>query len=72
MISAEPGSCGDIQFYVVEVKFDALKDEKERMYFKRLHTSFKLKPEQVDQLREVAHRILVQSEEFQRLLRDLK
>ena len=72
MVSSEPGSCGDINFYVVEVKFDALKDEAERMYFKRLPTSFKLPPEQVDKLRDVAHRILVNSEEFHRLLRDLK
>ena len=70
--STAPGSCGDIQFYVVEVKFDALKDEAERMYFKRLPTSFKLKPEQVDKLRDVAHRILVNSEEYQRFLNDLK
>ncbi len=72
VVSAQPGSCGDIQFYVIEVKFDVLRDEKERMYFKRLPTSFKLAPEKVDQLREVAHRILVESEEFQKLLRDLK
>ena len=71
-VSTAPGSCGDIQFYVVEVKFDALKDEAERMYFKRLPTSFKLKPEQVDKLRDVAHRILVNSEEYQRFLNDLK
>jgi NTE family protein len=49
-----------------------LKDEAERMYFKRLPTSFKLAPEQVDKLRGVAHRLLVNSEEFQRLMRDLK
>jgi NTE family protein len=71
-VSTAPGSCGDIQFYVVEVKFDALKDETERMYFKRLPTSFKLAPEKVDQLREVAHRLLDESEVFQKLLRDLK
>ena len=71
-VSPTPGSCGDIQFYVVEVKFDALRDETERMYFKRLPTSFKLNPEQVDKLRDVAHRILVESEEFQRLLGDLR
>ena len=71
-VSTAPGSCGDIQFYVIDMKFDELKDETERMYFKRLPTSFKLKPEKVDQLREVAHRILVESEEFQRLLRDLR
>jgi NTE family protein len=71
-VSTAPGACGDIQFYVVDVKFDALKNEAERMYFKRLPTSFKLAPEQVDQLREVAHRLLIQSEEFQRLLGDLR
>ncbi len=72
VLSTETGSCGDINFYVVEVKFDALKDEKERMYFKRLPTSFKLASEKVDQLREVAHRLLGESEEFQRLLGDLR
>jgi len=71
-ISTAPGSCGDIQFYVVQVKFDALKDETERMYFDRLPTSFKLTSEQVDRLRDAAHRILVQSEEFQRFLGDLQ
>jgi NTE family protein len=71
-VSTEPGSCGDIKFYVVEVKFDALKDEAERRYFKRLPTSFKLPAETVDKLREVADRLLDESNEFQRLLRDLK
>jgi NTE family protein len=71
-VSTAPGSCGNIQFYVVDVRFDELKDETERMYFKRLPTAFKLAPEQVDKLRDVAHRLLVNSEEFQRLLRDLK
>ncbi len=70
-VSSEPGSCGDIKFYVVDVKFDALKDETERMYFKRLPTSFKLSSEQVDKLRDVARRLLGESEEFQRLLCDL-
>ena len=72
VVSSEPGSCGDINFYVVEVKFDALRDETERLYYKRLPTSFKLDPEQVDELRDVAHRILDESEEFQRLLGDLR
>jgi NTE family protein len=72
VVSSEPGSCGDINFYVVEVKFDALRDETERTYFKRFPTSFKLSSEKVDQLRDVAHRILVESEAFQKLLRDLK
>jgi NTE family protein len=71
-VSTEPGSCGDIRFYVVQVKFDALGDESERLYFKSLPTSFKLKPEQADQLREAARRILEQSEAFQRFLGDMK
>ena len=69
--SAGPGSCSDIRFYVVTVKFDALKGEAERLCFKRLPTAFKLTSEQVDKLREVAHRLLVESEEFQRLLKEL-
>lgn len=71
-ISTEPGACGDIKFYLVEVKFDALKDESERKYFKRLPTSFKLSDEVVDELREVAGRILNDSEEYQRFLSDLR
>jgi NTE family protein len=71
-ISTEPGSCGDIQFYLIEVKFEALRDQAERSYLKRLPTSFSLKPEEVDRLRDAAHRILSQSPEFQRLLQDLR
>ena len=71
-ISTEPGSCGDIQFYFIEVQFDALKSEAERTYFKQLPTSFSLTPEQVDQLREAAKRILHESRDFNRLLGDLQ
>jgi NTE family protein len=67
-----PGACGDIQFYVVEVKFDALKDETERNHFKRLPTALKLPSEEVDKTRDAAHRLLVESGEFQRLLFELK
>ena len=70
-VSTRRGSCGDIQFYVIEVKFDVLKDEEERLYFMRLPTSFTLSPEEVDKLRNAAHRILAESREFQRLLKDL-
>ncbi len=71
-VSTVPGSCGDIEFYIIEVKFDALKDEHERWYFKRLPTSFSLEPQEVDKLRDAAHRILAESKEFQRLLNDLR
>jgi NTE family protein len=71
-ITTEPGSCGDIEFYLVEVKFDALDDEAERHYFKQLPTSFALKPEEVDKLRNAARQILAGSREFQRLIQDLE
>jgi NTE family protein len=61
-----------MRFYFIEVKFGALKDEAERTYLGRLPTSFSLPPEAVDRLRDAAHKILIQSDEFQRLLRDLK
>jgi len=71
-ISTEPGGCGDIKFYLIEVKFDALKDEKERAYYKSLPTSFRLSDEEVDKLRQKAGEILRSSPEFQELMRDLK
>ena len=61
----------ELQFYPIEVNFDALSDETERKFFKKLPTSFKLPPETVDRLRAVAARLLRQSENYQRLLRDL-
>jgi NTE family protein len=71
-ISTEPGGCGDIEFYLIQVRFDALDDDAERSVLKRLPTSFVLKPEQVDHLKDAAHRIVKQSREFQRLLGDLQ
>ena len=71
-ISTQPGSCGDITFYLVEVKFGNLEDPAERSYMDKLPTSFRLKDEQVDKLREAARTLLKKSEHFQRLLRDLE
>jgi NTE family protein len=71
-ISTEPGSCGDIEFYLVQVRFDSLDDQAESSYLKKLPTSFVLKPEQVDQLRDAARRILLDSKDFQRLINDLR
>jgi len=74
--SNKPGSesdpCADIKFYLVEVDFDALSDKSERSYLKKLPASFHLSPEAVDRLRAASRRILRESAEFQRLLRDLK
>jgi NTE family protein len=71
-ISAEPGSCGDINFYLAEVKFEDLKDPEERAYMDNLPTSFRLKPEEVEKLKDAARRLLRKSEGFQKLLRDLE
>ena len=71
-ISTEPGGCGDIEFYLVEVQFDALNDESESSYLKKLPTSFVLKPEDVDRLRMAARQILEESAEFRKLVKDLQ
>jgi len=71
-ISTEPGSCGDIQFYLIDVEFDALKNAADRAYFKQLPTSFHLEPEQVDRLREAAKQILHNSGDFKKLLAELQ
>lgn len=71
-IDTAPGACGDIEFYLVEVKFDALQDPAERTYYKRLPTSFTLPPEDVDKLRQAARRILTNARDFQRLEKDLE
>ena len=76
-IPAEPSAgilnpCADIEFYLIEVDFDALPDKAERAYYKDLPTSFHLSYEAVDLLRAAGRRVLIHSPEFQRLLRDLK
>jgi NTE family protein len=63
-------SCEDIQFYVIYINFEALRDEKEREYFNQIPTSFHLEPEQIDKLRAAARKILRQSKEFERFLND--
>ena len=65
--AAGPGRSG----YFVEVSFERLPDPAERSYFRRVPTSFDLKAEQVDRLREVAGRILRQSPAYARLVGDL-
>ncbi len=64
--------CADGQFYIIYVGFNGLRDEKEREYFNKIPTSLSLEPEQVDRLRASARKLLEQSKEFQRFLRDVK
>jgi NTE family protein len=57
-----------VQFHLVELAFDSLEDPEERDFFNNLPTSFNLPDETVDRLREAGHRLLRESEDFQRLL----
>jgi NTE family protein len=68
----EPGtSIAPIDFYIIEVGFNALHDEEERHYFSNIPTTLSLPEETVNELREVAARILYASEPLQKLVRDL-
>jgi NTE family protein len=58
--------------YLAEVKFEDLEDPAKRSYMDKLPTSFRLKPEEVDKLRDAARRLLRKSESFEKLLRDLE
>lgn len=59
-----------VTLQVVDVAFDAIRDEKERAEFMNLPTSFVLSPEQVDRLREVAGRLMRQSPDYKSVVRE--
>ncbi len=61
-----------IDFHAIDINFDAIRDPDEKRYFRNLPTSFVLTDEQVDRLREMAGRLLRESPDYQRLLRDLR
>jgi len=61
----------NLELYVVDVSFGALKDEKERAYLNDLPTSFVLPPEAVDRLRAAAGTIVLDSPDFQRYVKDM-
>jgi NTE family protein len=69
--STEPGSCGDIEFYLVDVRFENLEDKAEADYLAKLPTSFRLPSEDVDRLKAGARKLLTESGDFQKLLKDL-
>jgi NTE family protein len=60
-----------VSLEVLDVSFDALHDPKERAYFMDLPTSFVLPAEDIDRLREVAGKLLRQSEEYQSIVREM-
>ncbi len=61
----------DAKIYVIDVSFRALRDKAEFDYLNNLPTSFVLPPEAVDRLRAAAGRIVRESPEFQKLLKDV-
>ncbi len=62
----------EVEFYAIDINFDAITDPEEKRYFRNLPPSFVLTDEQVDRLREMAGRLLRESPDYQRLLRDLR
>ena len=61
----------DAEIYAIDVSFARLKDKSEFEYLNQQPTTFVLPPEAVDRLRAAAGTIIMDSPEFQRLLRDL-
>jgi NTE family protein len=56
--------------YTMEVSFEDIQDPDERAYFMNLPTSFVLKEESIDRLRDAAGQLLRQSKDYQSMLRD--
>lgn len=61
-----------VELYPVVISFDSLTDPVERTYFKNLPTTFTLPAADVDRLVEVGNRLLSESQEYKRLLRELQ
>jgi NTE family protein len=58
------------EIYAIDVSFPSLKDKAELEYLNDLPTSFVLPAEAVDRLRAAAGKIVLESPDFQRLLKD--
>ena len=59
----------DAEIYVIDVSFQQLKDKNERFYLNQQPTSFVLPDEAVDRLRAAAGTIIMESPDFQHLLK---
>ncbi len=68
---AEVERVPNLEVYVINVSFAELKDATERAYLNEQPTSFVLPPEAVDRLRAAAGKIVLESPDFQRYLKDL-
>ena len=60
------------ELYVIDVSFPRLEDAVERDYLTRLPTALSLPPEAIDRLRAAAGKIIRDSPDFKRLLRDAR
>ena len=63
--------CKDFKDHLIYVDLNQLPDDAQRTRLKQLPTSFVLKPEEVDELKEAAKSVLFNSKRFQDLLQDL-
>jgi NTE family protein len=59
------------RIYAIDVSFPQLKDKDEAAYLNNLPTSFSLPPEAVDRLRAAAGKIVLESADFNRLLKEV-
>lgn len=67
----QSGNAQAAEFYMVEVALEAIPDEKERQRFMNIPTSFSLPAENVDELRQLAARLLTDSPDYRRFLHDI-
>jgi predicted acylesterase/phospholipase RssA len=61
---------GNLKLYVADLSFDDLADPRLRDYFNSLPTSFKLSPEQVNNLIDIGGKLLDQHPAFQKFIAD--
>ena len=58
--------------YFIQVKFDDVKDEKEKAFLNAIPTSFSLTDEQIDALIKAGRELLRNNPTFQKLLSDIQ
>ncbi len=68
---AEVTRVPNTELYVIDVSFAGVKDPAERDYLNKQPTTFVLSAEAVDRLRAAAGTVLLESPDFQRLLKDV-
>ena len=66
-----PKLAGDIDPYVIEVNFEAIRDPERRKYFLTLPTSFSLEKDQVQALIDVGPQLLEETPEFRAFIQGL-